>query len=50
MLIQVITGTTRAERFSERVAAWVLEHLHCGTPCTTTQVSELPLSAPTTAP
>jgi NAD(P)H-dependent FMN reductase len=27
MLIQVITGTTRAERFSERVAAWVLEHL-----------------------
>jgi NAD(P)H-dependent FMN reductase len=28
MLIQVITGTTRAERFSERVAAWVLEHLH----------------------
>ena len=28
MLIQVITGTTRAERFSERVAAWVLAHLH----------------------
>jgi NAD(P)H-dependent FMN reductase len=27
MLIQVITGTTRAERFSERVASWVLEHL-----------------------
>lgn len=27
MLIQVITGTTREGRFSERVAAWVLEHL-----------------------
>jgi NAD(P)H-dependent FMN reductase len=27
MLIEVITGTTRAERFSERVAAWVLAHL-----------------------
>jgi NAD(P)H-dependent FMN reductase len=27
MLIQVITGTTRAERFSERAATWVLDHL-----------------------
>jgi NAD(P)H-dependent FMN reductase len=28
MLVQVITGTTRAARFSEGVTAWVLEHLH----------------------
>ncbi len=27
MLLQVITGTTRQGRFSERVAAWVLERL-----------------------
>jgi NAD(P)H-dependent FMN reductase len=27
MLVQVITGTTRENRFSERVAAWVLGHL-----------------------
>jgi NAD(P)H-dependent FMN reductase len=27
MLIQVITGTTREGRFSERVADWVLQHL-----------------------
>jgi NAD(P)H-dependent FMN reductase len=27
MLVQVITGTTRAERFSESVSAWVLDHL-----------------------
>ena len=27
MLIQVITATTRTERFSEYAAAWVLEHL-----------------------
>lgn len=28
MLIQIITATTRAERFSERVTAWVLAYLH----------------------
>ncbi len=27
MLVQVITGTTRENRFSERVAAWVMGHL-----------------------
>src|ERR1700759_1170946 len=27
MLLQVITGTTREGRFSERVARWVIEHL-----------------------
>ena len=27
MLLQVITGTTRQGRFSERVAAWVLDRL-----------------------
>ena len=27
MLLQVITGTTREGRFSERVAAWVMDRL-----------------------
>jgi NAD(P)H-dependent FMN reductase len=27
VLVQVITGTTREGRFSERVAQWVVEHL-----------------------
>ena len=28
MLLQVVTGTTRQGRFSERVAAWVVDRLH----------------------